>query len=318
MPSVGVAQVETKGMPRIAQDTLLPVVLPSVRIKLPAAQLPRPILQPTHLEITQARKRGELFPPEMLKRLLKENKLDFTSLPVQATVYADEKSFVNQWGTKQEMAKLSVKLQLNEQLNIETSGLIGLSQSVLNPIPMKNFHLYSGLEWSPSEDFQLKMGMNYGGMERNRFWGPSTSLRVNLRENLMLELQGGYLFNRTNTYLDPTGLALNTMYGSSFGANGYGNLTLNYKFNNGIYLYGRAGFNTFNPLTTYPNSQNRTLFTQTYGAGLGYYIPGAGPIGFGIDFVQNPITGRMEPQYQINPVGLVIFLLEKIHEAISE
>ncbi len=198
--------------------------------------------------------------------------------------------------------ELSLAYRLSPQLSLLSSVKMGTSAIPFISPTEKLYDLSVGINYTPSDQVSLYTGISAGSFMRSQYINPRLVGMFALTDRLNLNVSGGM-----------------SMYGAPFSPRldhreFYANMRLQYKTDLGLYLYG-TGFTS----THHQFSSPFPAYTFSgVGGGVGYNIPGAGPVEAGITYVYNPHTQRMEPRLSLNLMGGLIYLIKKIVEVATE
>lgn len=197
---------------------------------------------------------------------------------------------------------VAFEYQVFDRLSITTGGEIGFTSLPNALTPLSQFNAQISTGYVISDRLRVSGTFNVGQFLGERYINPTTSLSYDLNSNWNLLLHGGLYQS-------------NTLVGNY--RSQYGLFRAQYN-SNGWYLYGQ-GF------TSYANhpymSLSPSLYNHGYsgfGGGLGYNIGGAGKVSVGIDYIYDPITGKMTPKYFVDLTGAINLGVQKLIELIKE
>ncbi|MDO4770897.1 hypothetical protein [Porphyromonas sp.] len=201
--------------------------------------------------------------------------------------------------------EIRLNYKINNKLSAYTSGMIGYTSLPMQLYADKQYNVQAGLDYKASEKLTIGSALAVGRFVHTDYINPNAYLRYDLNKNLQINLYGGIQLAKGPF---STGYDSRSLYGGT---------RLNYTTDQGIFFYGQGFASRTNTILS-PWSPNPNVWTSGIGGGLGYNIPGYGPVSIGMDMVFNPVTQRMEPMYSFNIVNGLIYLIMKTVEAISE
>lgn len=200
---------------------------------------------------------------------------------------------------------MSQQLQLSSQLSL--SSLIGTpSELLFVPAHTPGLAASFAATYRVNEWLSVSPSVIAGQVMGSRFIAPSFTTTFDISESLQAQLRTG-LFVGQSAY-QPL-LAQQSLNAS---------LRLQYTTPSGFFAYGEgyaARHELFASLNQMPMLYGP--YSYGFGGGVGYNIPGAGPISVGVHYNYNPMTQRMEPAASVNLVGGLIYLFQLIGKAIS-
>lgn len=200
--------------------------------------------------------------------------------------------------------ELRLDYRLDKRLSLELSGMMGYTSLPSTFYAHKQYDLYGGLRYDVSDRMTVGGGMSVGGFMGTRYLNPNLYARYNPSENWQFGLYGGVNL----IHLPATrGYGYQSLYSG---------MTFKYTADQGFFVYGR-GFTSQANAPYFGWTPQPNFWTMGAGGGVGYNIPGYGPISVGVDYVYNPITKRMEPVYSLNLVNGLIYLIEKVIQGLQ-
>ncbi|MBR8758734.1 hypothetical protein [Porphyromonas levii] len=189
-----------------------------------------------------------------------------------------------------------------ESLSLTSGGDIGNTSLPLSAFPVVQYDAYLGAKYRFTDKLQTESRIHLGQFLGERYLSPTLSLNYQLNSNWSLMLKGGMYQSQI----------FNNSYHSA-----YGTIKAQYS-SNGWCLYGKW-------FTSYANQPYLSLSPSLYhhgysgfGGGVGYYILGSGNVGVGVDYIYDPMTGKMIPKYYIDLTGAINFGVKKLIELIKE
>lgn len=198
--------------------------------------------------------------------------------------------------------KLGVKYDLSRKTSIEGSGMMGYTSLPMMPFPDKQYSVSFAFNYRPSDRFSIGIGATSGRFMSSYYLNPNIHTRFTPNRNWQLDLYSGI------NYSSP-------QFGHSFTSNSiYSNLRINYISDQGFYVYAQ-GFTSMAHGQNYLWMHHPYYYTSGLGGGIGYNIPGAGPVSIGVDYVYNPATQKLEPYVSFNPIGAIALLVKLISQA---
>lgn len=194
---------------------------------------------------------------------------------------------------------LQADYKLGKKLSLELSGMIGYTSLPATFYAHKQYDIYGGLRYDVSDHLAIGGGVSTGGFMGSQYLNPNLYAHYNPSENWEFGLYGGVsLIHLSST--------------RSYGHQSlYSGMTFKYTADQGFFVYGRS-FTSRSDTPYFGWSPQPNFWTMGAGGGVGYNIPGYGPISAGVDYVYNPITKRMEPVYSLNILNGLIYLIEKV------
>ena len=199
---------------------------------------------------------------------------------------------------------LQVDYELGKKLSLELSGMIGYTSLPSTFYAYKQYEVYGGLRYGVNERLSLGGGLAAGGFMGTRYLNPNLYARYTPSENWQFGLYGG-----TSLIHLPSGRG----YGYQ---SLYSGMTFKYTADQGFFVYGR-GFTSRSNAPYFGWTSHPNFWTMGAGGGVGYNIPGRGPISVGVDYIYNPVTKRMEPVFSLNIVNGLIYLIEQIIQGVQ-
>lgn len=201
-----------------------------------------------------------------------------------------------------ETKEIHFEYSILESLSITLGGDIGHTSLPLSAYPVIHYGAYLGAKYRFTDKLQAESRIYLGQFLGERCLKPILSLNYQLNSNWNLMLKGGMF--QTQLF--------NNAYHSTYGA-----IKVQYS-SNGWYLYGQ-GF------TSYANQPDMSLSSRQYhhsysgfGGGLGYNFVGSGNVEVGVDYIYDPITGKMIPKYYVDLTGAINLGVKKLIELIKE
>lgn len=163
-----------------------------------------------------------------------------------------------------------------------------------------------GASYKVNDWMSIEPSVVAGQLMGSRFVAPSVTASFNISERFKAQLRTGLALGQNAYQPHLMHQSLNA------------SLRLQYITPSGVFVYGE-GFAARQKL--FANLNQMPMLTGPYaygfGGGVGYNIPGAGPISVGINYNYNPFSHRMEPVASVNLVGGIIYLFQLIGKAIS-
>lgn len=197
--------------------------------------------------------------------------------------------------------------QLNLTPKLSLNSVIGApAQLPFVPANTPGLAAYFSASYRINDWLSISPSFVAGQFIGSRFIAPSVTTTFDISERLRAQLRTGFAFGQSA--YQPL-LAQQSLNAS---------LRLQYTTPSGLFAYGEgyaARHQLFASLNQMPMLTGP--YSYGFGGGIGYNIPGAGPISMGISYNYNPITQRMEPVATINLVGGLIYLFQLIGKAIS-
>lgn len=194
------------------------------------------------------------------------------------------------------------ELPILESLSLTSGGDIGHTSLPLTAFPVIQYDAYLGTKYRFTDKLQVESRIHLGEFLGERYLNPTLSLNYQLNSNWNLMLKGDMY--QSQMYNNP--------YRSAYGA-----IKAQYS-SNGWYLYAQ-GF------TSYANQPYISLSPSLYhhgysgfGGGVGYNILDSGNVGVGVDYIYDPMTGKMIPKYYIDLTGTINLGVKKLIELIKE
>ncbi len=197
--------------------------------------------------------------------------------------------------------------RLNLSPNLSLNSFIG-SPTHLSFVPMNTSGLAANISasYSINDRMSISSSVVAGQLMGSRFIAPSFTTTFDVSERLKAQLRMGLNLGQSAYQPFLVQQSLNT------------SLRLQYITPSGFFAYGE-GYATRYQL--FANLNQMPMLTGSYsygfGGGIGYNIPGAGPISMGVSYSYNPFTQRIEPVATINIVGGLIYLYQLIEKAIK-
>lgn len=200
---------------------------------------------------------------------------------------------------------MSQELHLNPNLSL--SSIVGApSQLLFVPVNTPGWAANFGATYRLNDWMSISPSFIAGQFMGSRFMAPSVTTAFDISNRFKAQLITGIGVGQ-NAYQP-------FLVQQSLNAS----LRLQYVTPSGFFAYGQgyaARHQLFASLNQMPMLSGP--YSYGFGGGIGYNIPGAGPISVGINYHYNPMTQRMEPVAAVNLVGGIIYLFQLIGKAIS-
>lgn len=199
---------------------------------------------------------------------------------------------------------LQADYKLDKKLSLELSGMIGYTSLPSTFHAYKQYDLYGGLRYDANKSLSLGAGVSVGGFMGTRYLNPRVYAGYNPSDNWEFGLYGGVNL----IHLPPTrGYGYQSLYSG---------MTFKYTADQGVFVYGK-GFTSQSNAPYFGWTPQPGFWSMGVGGGIGYNIPGYGPVSVGVDYVYNPLTKRMEPVYSLNIVNGLIYLIEQVIQGLQ-
>lgn len=213
--------------------------------------------------------------------------------------HASSHQWKDAFNTRHDSRTIGIDLKLRKELSWNNDLSMGQLSSFHLPTHQKFGEIYSGLSYTPTEKWILTGGVALGSYMGQTYINPRLHSQILLTQNLRLNLDGGASF-------------FTLPYASQFsGREFYGGLRLQYTMDAGVYFYGSAA-SSFTSLPGYFPQRYGLLYSPVLGGGLGYNIPGCGPVELGVAYRYNPITNKAAPEVSLNIVGALMWIIKGI------
>ncbi|MDO4790012.1 MAG: hypothetical protein Q3998_03495 [Porphyromonas sp.] len=296
--SLKVKPIEKNKLPKELEESLLKQVRKQVEEIQPTVDIAG--INHEGMSVSQGRFSGSQFGiPAFNFQLNTPKLLDIDLGGYRLEAHASSNQWRNAFNTLHDSRTIGLDLKLRKDLSWNTSFSMGQLSSIHLPTHQKFGEIYTNLTYTPSQKWMLTGGVAVGSYMGHTYINPRLHSQILLSRNLKLYLDGG-----ASLFTAP--------YSHQFlGQEFYGGARLQYITDAGVYFYGSAG-SSFTSLSGYFPHRYGMLYSPVLGGGLGYNIPGCGPVEVGVAYRHNPITNKAQPEVTVNVVGALIWIVKGI------